>query len=1325
MNTRRDDQSHEHGDDTYLVEFHYKTNMSQHYKNPLEHDDEVDEDEEEDVDFNPFLRGSPSAEACSILSSEVDGSDGEVVESCAENVLHLSTGSSSNLFHNGQFQDSGDAEHDEASVLHTEVSFQQNGCEEAGSRNSDKRKLISSSGLEDGPVREKDNGPTNETEVAGNVLETEVESPSCRKPIIDFDNDDAICKRTRAHYSLTGITLDELETFLQETDDDDDLQRIDDEEEYRKFLAAVLHGGPQDDRASPEEGNDEDEDDDADFEIEIEEALASDLDIDLDLEESWKDAEGRRPETRQNKHNNSSKHHREKLLEVVKRPLRPLLPVLPSLPIAPVPCVDGSYLMPEAVQSLFSPQELVNGFLPHQIGQLYCLLHDHVQLLVQVYSLSVLDPSRQHIASQIQGLLSEMVQKRDEILAQRSVPHPSFCFQFHYCHSLRTDGLQLETSGSSKKHRDSGGLSSSDCSRQVSGIPSDEICAQSTPGSPDPSRDIEGFRWLPFVSGSVFSVLDVAPLKLVGKYMEDVSTAVHEHRRRFLEATTSMDLEKEPLFPLPVYTSFLEASGEAGTVVRTSAESTLQASSPSPQRPSKKTLAATLVENTKKECVALVPKPIARLALRFYPLLNPTLFPHKPPPSPVANRLLFTDVEDELLAMGMMEYNTDWKLIQQRFLPCKTKHQIFVRQKNRCTSKAPDNPIKAVRRMKTAPLTENEKVHIHEALKVFKWDWISVWKFVVPYRDPSLLPRQWRIATGTQKSYRMDSAKREKRRLYDLKRRKRNTAIGNSSDLDKEIENAGRKKSAKRPIHKESEAYVHEGFLRDWRPPYARSVSFPISASVNHSRAQSSPYSGQAVVVRNKLSNDNQGQTSRGHTNELATSLNNTTAPFAGTSNSVSNGQAPRLTLNQPYYRPYRARRRKSSLTVKLAPDLPPIHLPPSVRVISQTAFRSSHDGRNVESSGPSHGEKVTSHVTPKQNVIKALSPKQMMVPSQEGASSKQGCNPEGCTGSDFLMHPLMFNTGEGGNLPYYPLNYNGMTLSAFTFFPVNAPLTTVQNPGFKTRKLNCSRKSTRASSGVDFHPLLKSCETGNNNSFGACQTASSPASLELSRNTFSESRSVYNGGTSAAEFVDKARDATPVVANGLNLEINLNSAATYEKDLCRENWGQGNLMASPVTAVRSDDGAKSTQGIQANDGAGFDCEDTMCSQSPPEIVMEQEELSDSDEEIEDVEFEREEMTDSEGEEEDEGKERGVGGGVCEIEQFANAHNQGNQEVSPIRDGSRLGPDLWKDKVPACSHSPVSEDNGPWSPWLSLSSLASRSTLPSGTAKCASGSLPR
>ena len=60
-----------------------------------------------------------------------------------------------------------------------------------------------------------------------------------------------------------------------------------------------------------------------------------------------------------------------------------------------------------------------------------------------------------------------------------------------------------------------------------------------------------------------------------------------------------------------------------------------------------------------------------------------------------------------------------------------------------------------------------------QGLKAFKLDWMSVWKFIVPHRDPSLLPRQWRIALGTQRSYKQDEAKKERRRLYESERRKR------------------------------------------------------------------------------------------------------------------------------------------------------------------------------------------------------------------------------------------------------------------------------------------------------------------------------------------------------------------------------------------------------------------------------------------------------------------------------------------------------------------------------------------------------------------------
>ena len=72
---------------------------------------------------------------------------------------------------------------------------------------------------------------------------------------------------------------------------------------------------------------------------------------------------------------------------------------------------------------------------------------------------------------------------------------------------------------------------------------------------------------------------------------------------------------------------------------------------------------------------------------------------------------------------------------------------------------------------------------------MFKLDWTSVWRGVVPYRDPNLLPRQWRIAIGTQKSYKADSAKRERHRIYELKRRRaKATAMNNSiTGSEKEV----------------------------------------------------------------------------------------------------------------------------------------------------------------------------------------------------------------------------------------------------------------------------------------------------------------------------------------------------------------------------------------------------------------------------------------------------------------------------------------------------------------------------------------------------------
>lgn len=117
-------------------------------------------------------------------------------------------------------------------------------------------------------------------------------------------------------------------------------------------------------------------------------------------------------------------------------------------------------------------------------------------------------------------------------------------------------------------------------------------------------------------------------------------TAVQDYRQRHVESSSDSPFAREPLFPLPCPPSYPEAnSGRLPTA---------SAIQPMPsQQPPKKTLAAALVESTKRQSVAVVPKDIAKLAERFFPLFNPSLFPHKPPPAAVVNRVLFTDAEDE------------------------------------------------------------------------------------------------------------------------------------------------------------------------------------------------------------------------------------------------------------------------------------------------------------------------------------------------------------------------------------------------------------------------------------------------------------------------------------------------------------------------------------------------------------------------------------------------------------------------------------------------------------------------------------------------------
>ncbi|KAG6778538.1 hypothetical protein POTOM_014875 [Populus tomentosa] len=257
-----------------------------------------------------------------------------------------------------------------------------------------RRKSGSGWNVEDGNEQEKESG--------------------VRKVALDVDDDeDAICKRTRAKYSLASFTLDELETFLQESDDEDDLPNVDDEVECRKFLL-----------------------------------------------------------------------------------------------------------------------------------RLFCL------------------------SEMVMGLIFEMLHKRDDVIACKSVPYPGICFRPPY------------------------------------------ICSS--------------------VSEEMHNI---------GQHSAPLT--VWEYRQRFLNSSSETWNEKEPLFYFPRFPLLGEANGE---VMRGNIHPAANTVPSSPgQQPPKKTLAASIVESTKKQSIALVPKNISKLAQRLVPLFNPALFPHKPPPAAVANRVLFTD----------------------------------------------------------------------------------------------------------------------------------------------------------------------------------------------------------------------------------------------------------------------------------------------------------------------------------------------------------------------------------------------------------------------------------------------------------------------------------------------------------------------------------------------------------------------------------------------------------------------------------------------------------------------------------------------------------
>lgn len=368
---------------------------------------------------------------------------------------------------------------------------------------------------------------------------------------------------------------------------------------------------------------------------------------------------------------------------------------------------------------------------------------------------------------------------------------------------------------------------------------------------------------------------------------------------------------------------------------------------------------------------------------------------------------------------------------------------------------------------------------------------------------------------------------------------------------------------------------------------------------------------------------------------------------------------ASKTSKSQVCLPPYRARRSNNAHLVKLAPDLPPVNLPPSVRVIPQSAFKSVQRGSSVKVSA---AESNAGH-SGSQHLVTAGRDKRNTVTENVANShlEESHVQEERGTQPDLQMHPLLFQAPEDGHLPYYPLNCSASTSSSFSFFSGNQPqlnLSLFHNPRQLSHALSCfnkslkTKESTSGSCVIDFHPLLKRTEVANNNLVitpsNARISVGSERKSDQHKNPFDalQSKTSVSNGPFAANSVPSSINEK---SNELDLEIHLSSSSAKERALGNREMAPHNLMQSMTvansgdkTVTQNNDNLHYQYGenySQVASNGHFSIQttgniDDIGDHSHPEIVMEQEELSDSDEEIEEhVEFECEEMTDSEGEE--------------------------------------------------------------------------------------------
>eukprot|EP00899_Mesostigma_viride_P020853 jgi/Mesvir1/2876/Mv13955-RA.3 len=399
------------------------------------------------------------------------------------------------------------------------------------------------------------------------------------------------------------------------------------------------------------------------------------------------------------------------------------------------------------------PGERPTLFTPEMYGQLYALIHEHCQLLVQVHLLALASRGAfEHVAKDTRSMLEKLVHQRGIALTTaRAYYHREYFLPGHIRPSVPFEDLYNSQVSDYR-------FVPSVKERKAS--PSEASLSNMTRGHPLAEASA---HWGPLVLAPVVtSMWDVAPLWEMAEFLGDIA------------GDKLADLGSRPRVPLfdyewastadfgPIrYAPVARAPDAYGSNNNSGAHDHADGTSPTKEGATKEGAgkkAAKLPSNPRNRLtgtpfepwialytMAELPDVLVTAASRFAPLFNPALYPwehmvHYP------RRLVFTLPEDRLLAAGFKSQagQTNWEQVRKLYLPGKTMEQAKCRHKNLNAVRSGDNPVKDAKEEMNMPLTRGEiELLKNGALQEHASSYKNLCRDLLPMRHPCVLRALW------------------------------------------------------------------------------------------------------------------------------------------------------------------------------------------------------------------------------------------------------------------------------------------------------------------------------------------------------------------------------------------------------------------------------------------------------------------------------------------------------------------------------------------------------------------------------------------------------